>query len=56
MEDGAGALIEGLSDDIKSDVNVLLDQAVTTVEQSEVTPYPTPKFENVNDNVDYVMF
>jgi len=35
LEDGAGALIAGLADDIKSDVNILLDQAVTTVEQSE---------------------
>ena len=56
LEDGAGALIAGLADDIKSDVNILLDQAVTTVEQSEVTAYPTQKFENVNENVDYVMF
>lgn len=61
MEDGAGAIIEGLSDDIKSDVNILLDQAVTTIEQSEVTkhPYPTQKFDNViniiNENVDYVL-
>ena len=43
MEDGAGAIIEGLSDDIKSDVNILLDQAVTTIEQSEVTKHPTPR-------------
>ena len=36
FENGAGAIVIGLSGDIKSDVNILLDQGVTTVEQSEV--------------------
>merc|ERR1719282_519348 len=36
LEDGAGAIVTNLSNDIKSDVNILLDQAVTTIEQSEV--------------------
>ena len=36
IEDGAGAIVKSLWGDIKSDVNILLDQAVTTVEQSEV--------------------
>ena len=36
IEDGAGAIVTSLWGDIKSDVNILLDQAVTTVEQSEV--------------------
>ena len=36
FEDGAEAIVTSLSGDIKSDVNILLDQGVTTVEQSEV--------------------
>lgn len=35
FENGAGAIVTSLSGDIKSDVNILLDQGVTTVEQSE---------------------
>ena len=36
LEDGAGAIITSLSEVMKSDVNILLDQAVTSVEQTEV--------------------
>ena len=36
LEDGAGAIITSLSEAMKSDVNILLDQAVTSVEQTEV--------------------
>ena len=35
VEEGTGAIVEKIADDIKNDVNILLNQAVNTVEQNE---------------------